>query len=83
MKKITMGNCPYVVNMVGCCTLQEPLALVLEYIPNGDLLTYLKTIRKLVSISIQSMGIHIEKILNSRFTSKCDLQQLLPHLFLS
>ena len=62
MKKITMGNCPYVVNMVGCCTLQEPLALVLEYIPNGDLLTYLKTIRKLVSISIQSMDIHIEKI---------------------
>ena len=49
MKKITMGNCPYVVNMVGCCTLQEPLALVLEYIPNGDLLTYLRTIRKLVS----------------------------------
>ena len=28
MKKITMDNCPYVVNM------QEPLALVLEYIPN-------------------------------------------------
>ena len=49
MKKITMGNCPYFVNMVGCCTSQEPLALVLEYIQNGDLLTYLRTIRKLVS----------------------------------
>ena len=49
MKKITMGNCPYVVNMVGCCTLQEPLALVLEYVPHGDLLTYMRTMRKLVS----------------------------------
>ena len=49
MKKITMGNCPYLVNMVGCCTLQEPLALVLEYVPHGDLLTYMRTMRKLVS----------------------------------
>ncbi len=48
MKKITMGNCPYLVNMVGCCTLQEPLALVLEYVPHGDLLTYMRTMRKLV-----------------------------------
>ena len=50
MNKVTMGSCPYVVNMVGCCTLQEPLALVLEYVPHGDLLTYLRTVRKLVSI---------------------------------
>ena len=48
MKKITMGNCPYLVNMVGCCTLQEPLALVLEYVPHGDLLTYMRTMRKLI-----------------------------------
>ena len=33
-----MGNCPNAVNMAECCTLQEPIALVLEYIPNGDLL---------------------------------------------
>ena len=44
-----MGNCPYVVNMVGCCTLQEPLSLVLEYIPSRDLRTYLWTIRQMVS----------------------------------
>ena len=50
MKKIAMGNCPYVVNMVGCCTLQEPLSLVLEYIPKSDLRSYLWTIRKQVTI---------------------------------
>ena len=49
VKKITQSNCPYFVNMVGYC-MQEPLALVLEYIPNGDLLTYLRTMRKLVSV---------------------------------
>ena len=48
MKKITMGNCPYVVNMVGCCTTQEPLALVLEYLSQGDLLEYLRKHRKQV-----------------------------------
>ena len=50
MKQITMGTCPYVVNMVGCCTLQEPLALVLEYIPKSDLRSYLWTIREQVTI---------------------------------
>ena len=53
MKKITMGNCPNIVNMVGCCTLQEPLSLVLEYIPKSDLRTYLWTIRKQVSIHLK------------------------------
>ena len=48
MKKITMGNCPYVVNMVGCCTMQEPLALVLEFLSQGDLLDYLRKCRKQV-----------------------------------
>ena len=46
MKKISLGRCPHVVNMVGCCTLQEPLALVLEYASYGDLLEYLRTMRR-------------------------------------
>ena len=48
MKKIAFGGCPYVVNMVGCCTTQEPLALVLEYLSQGDLLDYLRKHRKQV-----------------------------------
>ena len=38
----------FVVNMVGCCTLQEPLLLVLEYVKHGDLLTYLRSMRRQV-----------------------------------
>ena len=49
MKKISSGNCAYIVNMVGCSTHEEPIALVLEYASNGDLLKYLRAMRKLVS----------------------------------
>ena len=50
MKKIAAGRCPYVVNMVGCSTTQEPLALVLELVSNGDLLSFLRSSRAPVSI---------------------------------
>jgi len=50
MKKVASGKNPYVVNMVGCCIRQEPLALVLEYVPNGNLLDYLRASRSYVSV---------------------------------
>lgn len=50
MKKVASGKNPYVVNMVGCCTRQEPLALVLEYVPNGNLLDYLREMRTAASL---------------------------------
>jgi len=49
MKKVSgTGNelSKFVVNMVGCCTMQEPLLLVLEYIKHGDLLIYLRSMRQ-------------------------------------
>ncbi|XP_065897347.1 uncharacterized protein [Dysidea avara] len=45
MKRVSMGKNPYVVNMIGCCSVQEPLALVLELVPIGNLLEYLKANR--------------------------------------
>ena len=48
MKRVSTGKNPYVVNMIGCCSVQEPLALVLELVPNGNLLEYLKANRTLV-----------------------------------
>lgn len=49
MKRVSAGKNPYVVNMIGCCSTQEPLALVLELVPNGNLLEYLKANRSFVS----------------------------------
>jgi len=51
MKKISEGYCANIVNMVGCVTLQEPLCLVTEFVPHGDLLDYLRNQRKKVWFS--------------------------------
>ena len=39
-----------IVSMVGCCTLQEPKFLVIEYVPFGDLLHWLRRRRRTVRI---------------------------------
>lgn len=51
MKNVAKGNNPHVVNMVGCVTIQEPLCLITEFVKHGDLLSYLKSIRNMVSRS--------------------------------
>ena len=40
----------FVVNMLGCVTVQEPMLLVLEFVSHGDLQSYLRSIRKKVCI---------------------------------
>lgn len=37
-----VGSHRNIVNMVGCCTMQEPMFLLLEYVPCGSLLKYLR-----------------------------------------
>ena len=49
MKTIAEGNSPHVVSLIGCVTEKEPLCLITEYLPYGDLLSYLHTIRKMVN----------------------------------
>jgi serine/threonine protein kinase len=45
MKKISEGNNPHIVNMIGCVTIREPLLLVMEFVKYGDLEQFLKYIR--------------------------------------
>ena len=45
----TIGRHENVVTMLGCCTLYPPLCLVVEYVPHGDLLHYLRDLRKTVN----------------------------------
>ena len=40
MKKL--GHHPNVVSMIGCCTLVEEPCLIVEMVPHGDLLNYLR-----------------------------------------
>ena len=51
MKNVSGGDNPlrqFVVNMMGCVTISEPMQLVLEFVPHGDLQSYLRSIRKKV-----------------------------------
>uniref|UniRef100_A0A1L8DJG6 Protein kinase domain-containing protein n=1 Tax=Nyssomyia neivai TaxID=330878 RepID=A0A1L8DJG6_9DIPT len=43
MKKV--GRHPNVVSLIGCCTIRQPLLMVMEYVGCGDLLQYLRQVR--------------------------------------
>nr|XP_029729484.1 fibroblast growth factor receptor 3-like [Aedes albopictus] len=43
MKRV--GKHPNIVTLLGCCTVKEPLTMIMEYIGCGDLLEYLRKIR--------------------------------------
>ena len=77
MKKVSGDICPYVVNMVGCCTHQEPIALVLEYASNGDLLHYLRAMRKLVCAKamlqqVSVVCLHAQWLIHNVLPLQCD-----------
>ena len=54
MKKVSSGECCHVVQMVGCVSTALPLALAMEFVPFGDLLSYLKYWRKNVNSTTTS-----------------------------
>ncbi|XP_064621655.1 uncharacterized protein LOC135484269 isoform X2 [Lineus longissimus] len=55
MKKL--GVHPHIVALIGACTIAEPLALVLEYMPHGNLQNFLKKCRLEGYIHQNSEGI--------------------------
>ena len=61
MKSIAEGNNPHIVALIGCVTEREPLCLITEYLPYGDLLSYLHSIRKMVMMmrkKIEILGVY-------------------------
>ena len=52
MKKVAEGQNPHVVCLVGCVTIQEPLCLITEFVKYGDLLSYLRTNRRMVKTTL-------------------------------
>lgn len=43
MKQV--GRHPNIVTLLGCCTIKDPLSMIMEYVGCGDLLEYLRKIR--------------------------------------
>ena len=49
MKKVSNGNNPHIVKMLGCVTSSTPAILLLEYVPHGNLRDYLRKYKPTVS----------------------------------
>ena len=49
MVKVSIGQNPHIVKLIGCITNQFPAAVLLELAPYGDLCSYLRTLRKTAS----------------------------------
>ena len=45
MVKVSTGQNPHIVKLIGCITNQSPVAILLELAPYGDLCSYLRTQR--------------------------------------
>ena len=54
----SIGPHPNVVSILGACTLSKPLYLVVEHMPHGDLLHYLRKHRHLM----QEVGVIINYV---------------------
>ena len=46
MVKVSIGQNPHIVKLIGCIANQSPAAILLELAPYGDLCSYLRTLRK-------------------------------------
>lgn len=49
----TMGQHAHIISMLACCTHDQPLCLVVEHLPHGDLLHFLRRCRSQQSAASQ------------------------------
>ena len=45
MKTVSVGNNPHVLKMLGCVTATNPMMLVLQFVPQGNLKNYLRAMK--------------------------------------
>ena len=45
MKTVSVGNNPHVLKMLGCTTVTNPMMLVLQFLPHGNLKNYLRAMK--------------------------------------
>ena len=46
MKRVSDGNNPHVLKMLGCVTTTSPMMLILQFVPHGNLKNYLRATMK-------------------------------------
>ena len=45
MKRVSDGNNPHVLKMLGCITTTNPMMLILQFVPHGNLKNYLRAMK--------------------------------------
>ena len=45
MKRVSDGNNPHVLKMLGCVTTTNPMMLVLQFVPHGNLKDYVRALK--------------------------------------
>ena len=45
MKTVSVGNNPHVLKMLGCVTATNPMMLVLQFVPQGNLKNYVRAMK--------------------------------------
>ena len=62
MKKVAEDKNPHMVSLLGRVTIKEPLMLITEFVKYGDLVSYLRTNRRMV-ININNLALYYYQIL--------------------
>ncbi|XP_066020850.1 receptor-type tyrosine-protein kinase FLT3-like, partial [Pocillopora verrucosa] len=73
-----LGSHQNIVSLVGCCTLQDTNFLVIEYVPYGDLLQWLRQKRRSVNKNQALRGKEAEKFYEDRDTPIDELKRCEP-----
>ena len=50
MKRVSDGNNPHVLKMLGCVTTTNPMMLVLQFVPHGNLKDYLRAMKTMEDV---------------------------------
>ena len=45
MKRVSDGNNPHILKMLGCVTTTNPMMLILQFVPHGNLKNYLRAMK--------------------------------------
>ena len=62
MKTVSVDNNPHVLKMLGCVTATNPMMLVLQFVPQGNLKNYLRAMKTVDNV---------RNVIVSKFLSRC------------
>ena len=65
MKKVSDGSNPHILKMIGCVTTINPMMLILQFMPIGNLKNYLRAMKP---TSVRAMNILFRHLHNYPYT---------------